>query len=350
MVNGPVGRASVLRAPDGVTPDGVAFVPTEDVLLLAVELPAMTQAQRRASIAFAVEDRIAQPLDELHVVLGPKTSGGTWLVAVVSRAVLVGHDAIGGGKRLWPDVLIVPVPVTGWTIWVQGGRVLVRLADGTGFATSADLLPSFWAAAGSPPVLSCGDADVPGLSLSGQIAMPETADPSLAQFSLRDRQEGAGIAGLLPKRLGALAAVGLIAVVGHLGLLAADVLALGRIADAREAALRGQLNAPPDASLETELARALAARAPATNAGLLPLLVRTFDALADQTGKVAVQDLRYTAPDDTALLTLEAQDLGTLQAVETALAAAGLGVTAGAATTGNGAAEVQMTLRGGGGT
>ena len=345
MVDGHASKGSVLLAPKGVV-----FVPTEDVLLLAVDLPKMTPAQRRAAIGFAIEDRIAQPLDEIHVVLGPQTSGGPWLVAVVARSVLAAYGTAIEGIRLWPDVVVVPVPAVGWTVWADGERVLVRLADGSGFATSAALLPSFWAAAGSPPVVSCADIDVPGITLSGKVSLPDSTDPALAGFSLHEARAGNGLAGMLPKRLGALAAAFLVGVGGHLALLAIDVVALGRIAEAREKALLSQLNAPPDAILETELARALAERDPASSGGVLHLLVRAFDALADQTGKVSIQDLRYTAADDTAVLTIEAQDLGTLQAVETALAEAGLGVTSGAATTGDGAAEVQMTLRGGGGT
>lgn len=71
-------------------------------------------------------------------------------------------------------------------------------------------------------MLSCDDAVAPGLTLSGQVAMPETADPSLAQFSLRDGHEGVGIAGLLPKRLVTQAAVGLVALVGRV-----DAVGLG---------------------------------------------------------------------------------------------------------------------------
>ncbi|NUB42762.1 hypothetical protein GEU84_000050 [Fertoebacter nigrum] len=322
-------------------PPGVVWLPGEDVLLLAVELPAMPAAQRRAAIGFAVEDRIAQPLDEVDVILGPALGPSTWLAAVVAR----NRRPQAGGARLLPDTLALPVPAAGWAVWA-GARVLVRPADGSGFACRPTDLALFWAAAGAPPItLYAGDLP-PGMAVTARAALPAAIAPALAGFDLAQHRHGAGQG--LPRGLGALAAVLTLAVAGHLALMAADVLALSRLSASREAELRVALTAagqPPGADLDTSLARALAARQPAGQGGFLPLMAQVFAAMAPEAGHVTLRDLRYDAAEGSAQATLDAPDLATLQGLETALAAAGLAVTAGAATTGDGGAEVQMTLR-----
>ncbi len=336
-------RAAGLRAPDGI-----ALVPTENVLLLVVALPAMAAAQRRAAVGFAVEDRIAQALDDVQVVLGPQMAPGVWLVAVTARSVLSGLAKTDPQALLWPDVLLVPVPRAGWAVLAEPGRVLVRLPDGTGFATSAAAWPAFWAAAGSPGVTLFGGVLPATVPVVAQGDLPATADPALSGFDLRAGLPRSGGGQFLSRGARHLLAVCGVAMLAHLTLLVVDVTALARLAGQREQDLRAELNAPPGSDLDLLLAQALVARQPTDQSGVLGLLSGTFAAIAAEAGRVSVQTLRYAAAEDAAVLTLEAPDLATLQAVESALAAAGLGVTAGAATTRDGAAEVQMTIRGGG--
>lgn len=113
--------------------------------------------------------------------------------------------------------------------------------------------------------------------------------------------------------------------------------------------MRAVLNTPPDSDLDAALTQALALRQPADGGrGVSGLLTQVFAAIGSQAGRVSVQDLRYAATENEAALTVEAPDLATLQAVQTSLSGTGLAVTAGAATTSDGAAEVQITIREGG--
>ena len=330
-------------------PDGIALVPGADVLLLAVELPVMPASQRRAAVGYAVEDQIAQPLDEVQVVLGPQLSQTLWLVAVIARSVLAAHVTDKADLALWPDVFLVPVPRSGWAVWAGEGRALVRLPDGTGFAASVQNLPGFWSAAGSPEIiLYAGDLPA-ALAITARQELPLTPDPTLLGFDLRAGLSGPRGRLSLPTGARSVLIVAVVAVLAHLGLLIADVVALTRLANAKESELRILLNAPADSDLDAALTQALAQRQPADGGGgVLDLLTQVFGAIGTQTGRVSVQDLRYVATQNEAVLTLEAPDLATLQAVQTALSDTGLAVTAGAATTSDGAAEVQMTIRRGG--
>lgn len=330
-------------------PDGVSLVPSEDVLLLAVDLPAMPASQRRASVGFAVEDRIAQSLDDVQVVLGPQVSPGLWLVAVVAKSSLANLTTDKTEAALWPDVLLVPVPRSGWAVWAGMERALVRLPDSTGFAAPSHSLPAFWAAAGSPDITLYGGFLPASLPITARAELPVEPDPTLRDFDLRAGRNGAGSRLYLPTGAPSFFLIAMVAAVAHLGLLVADVIALNQLASHKEAELRAMLNAPLDADLDAALTEALALRQPADGGrGVLGLLTQVFSAIGAQAGRVSVQSLRYVAAENEAVLTVEAPDLATLQLVQTDLSGTGLEVTAGAATSSDGAAEMQLTIRGAG--
>ena len=50
------------------------LVPTEQVRLLAVDLPLANHAKRLAALPFAIEDKIAEPLENVHIALGKELS------------------------------------------------------------------------------------------------------------------------------------------------------------------------------------------------------------------------------------------------------------------------------------
>ena len=248
------------------------------------------------------------------------------------------------GHRLLPDVLTLPVPPEGWAVLGQPGRLLVRLSDGTGFATAADNAVALWTMAGTPPVQSCGGPLPEGLAVAGTLPMPDAPDPALARFDLMAGMRPSG--GLLLPRGWRLAlAVAAAFLLGHLLIATADMIALSRLQSAHETKLRAALSAagqPVGDDLTASLNQALSASGAAPASGFLDLAVQVFAAMADQAGQVTLSELRYG--QDSIVMTLEAADLAALQQIEARLSDAGLTVQAGAATTRDGAAEVQMTV------
>jgi general secretion pathway protein L len=329
------------EAPALVGPAGVILVRTEDVLVLAVTLPQMPAAQRRVAVAFAVEDQIARAVDDVHVVLGPQM-GLAWLVAVVAREVLAGWPK----GRLVPDVFMLPMPAAGeWSVWVQGDRVLVRCADGAGFATSVPAFGVFHLAAGRPGLVLYGGALPDGFAVLRRDVLP-AMDARFARFDLNGAR-AQGYAKRLPRGLRGFGILLGVAAVGHLGLLGVDTLALTRLRDTKMAAVRVAAGLAEDANIEAAVAQAMVVQQPGARGAFLPQLSTVFAAIGVQSGKVAVRDLRYLASAGSIVMTVEAQDIATLQAAETALHDAGLAVASGAATSGNGLAEQQLTITGG---
>ena len=335
-------------------PKGVTFVPTEIALLLNVTLPNMAASQRRSAVQFAIEDKIAQPLDQVHVVLGPKVqdigTSSAWLVAVINAAVMESYVAAepANAQLMLLDVLALQVPNEGeWTVLAIDGRVLVRLPDWSGFATTTEMLPIFWKAAGSPKIMRVGGVWPFELPVAAQVVLEKSFNPNLLKFDLRSGRFGRTGAGW-PKGIRAIAIVSALAITGHLSLLALDVIGLRRIAATQETALRLALEAAGQqivGDIDSTLTTALAAQNQRVSSEFLPILAQSFGAISPQSGQLQIRDLRFAEAQNALTLTIEAPDLAALQTAETAFAAAGLQVSAGAATTADGAAEAQMTLR-----
>ena len=327
------------------TASDVTFIPGEDVLLLAVDLPAMSPAQRRAAIGFAVEDSLAQPLEEVHVALGPQLASGSWLVGVASRDLLAGI-AIPQGHRLVPDTLVVPAPEAGWAVLGQDGRVLVRLPDGSGFAADPVWTSQLWQVAGMPRVLSYGGPLPQDMTVAETAPLPQAQDGVVAQFDLRAGMrmpEGFRLSRGWAMAAGILAAF----LLGHLVIATADLAALNRIEADRAEQLRALLAAsgiPASDDLSEAVSRALVAQEPPAQGTFLDLSSELFDVISDHAGDATLRELRYTSAQHSMVMTVEAGSLEALQDIENTLLAAGFAVQTGAATTGEGKAEVSMTV------
>jgi general secretion pathway protein L len=261
---------------------------------------------------------------------------------VVARDVLT---ALPKG-RLVPDVFMLPMPAVGeWSVWVQGERVLVRCADGTGFATPTGSFAVYHLAAGRPGLVLYGGELPDGFAVLRRDVLP-AMDARFAKFDLNIAR-AQSYATRLPRGLRGFGILLGVAAMGHLALLAVDTLALTRLRDTKVAAVRVAAGLADRANIEAAVAQAMVVQQARPQNAFLPQLSTVFAAMGVQSGKVAVRDLRYLASAGSIVMTVEAQDIATLQAVETALNDAGLVVASGAATSGNGLAEQQLTITGG---
>ena len=88
-------RATLAEAGQALGDDEiVALVPAEDILLTEVALPPIRQAKRRLAAArFALEDRLAGRIEQLHFALGAK--------------IVLDEAVIGGVVRLFGRALNV---------------------------------------------------------------------------------------------------------------------------------------------------------------------------------------------------------------------------------------------------
>lgn len=337
---------------------GVAavLVPSELVLVLAVDLPLPTRRRRLEALPFAVEDALAEPIDAVHLALGAEIAPRRHLVGVVAHGVMRQwaaqlEDAGLSHAALIPDALALPRPPSGsWSVDISGGRALIRVEDGTGFAVPADRLPAAWAAGGAPSCISYGDPLPEGMTLADNGI---TADPLAARLivPLLDLRQGVYARprnALAPawRRLAIVAAGGLLA---HAAIAAADTAALRNIAADRETETQALLaEKAPGLVVGDNLVAAASNLLPNDAGGssrLLPLLARTSTALAPLGAQVAVRDLSWVEAEGALGLDLDAPDLATLQRVQATLDAAGLEAEVGAAAAGDGSAAGKIIVR-----
>ena len=347
-------RASLVFAPP-VTKRPCVLVPSEKVLLVAVDLPLSSHRQRVEAVPFAVEGLLAQPLSAVHVVLGPPVAPKRFLAAIVDHETMAEWSALCAGAglaeaRLWPDVLTLPIPPSdSWAVLAKNGRVLVRQGDGSGFGIGFGGLETAWKLAGSPSITSFGDALDARFLPQAAAGLDCPIDLAAAGFDLRQGlYAGTSFAnsGFL-RRASSMLGVGAL-IVGALHI--ADTVTLSRLAAAREATARTMLSAVmPELSPQEDLAAAMARLAPKNAAArpgrFLPLLVRVGEALNPQSEGLTVQSMSYDVGDGELSLQVAAEDLAALQRVEAALTDSGMRATSGVATADNGAAEVRIVIR-----
>ncbi len=331
----------------------VVPVASDGMLILRLTLPPLAGAQRRAAAQFAVEPYLAQPLEAVRVILGPRLeeAGAAYL------AVVVAHDTLGdlmarhptGRADLVPDVLLLPRPPSDhWTVAQREGRFLARLPDGTGFSAAEPGFRAVWQLAGQPGIQWVHGAAPADLALSSHstdnlVWQPE---PALAGFNLAGdrlpewRQ---------PRKLLALAAVLTLGLGAHMALLAHETQRLATAADAAEVRLRQVLadrGIAVGASVDAAAAAAAALKGVAADDGkaFLPLLSAALHAMQVQSGLVALQDLAFDKHGGKLTLTLLASDLGPLQDSAALLTKAGLGAALGVLTAGQGQARATVAI------
>lgn len=350
--------AAGLRVP---RPDEVAITgrramlaPSEDILLTTVDLPMASRRQRAAAVGFAVEDVVAESLDDVHVVLGPEITRGRHLACVMRHDRMAAWNRALAGTahgrcRILPDALAVPRPAPGrWNMRLSGDRVVVRTPDGGGFAGRSKFTLRAWEAAERPDLLGLGERWPGGPELSEPEPGDLVADSIASRLDLRTgpyaREDGA-VGGLA--RRGAVIAG--LAIAAKLGVMAYDADRLNDLYAQRSTeAAALLLRHAPDLRTAPDTAAALLSLLPRreiTRSGRILHVVSEMSAALDPDGEgVALGKLRYSAAEGSLTLSVTAADLSALQRIEQRFTAAGLTPSSGAATAREGAAEAVITL------
>lgn len=315
------------------------LVPSEDVLVVAVDLPFASRRQREAAAPFAVEGLIAQPLDQVHVALGMEVAPNRHLCGVVRLDVMARWVALldqAGLHQvvLTPDALMLAAPPTGaWRLVIEGDRALVRTEDGAGFAIDLQGLSAAWEIAGRPRLVSAGDP-LPEIMREGvddsTFELTTTGRPLLVAPPLDLRQGAFAARHARPRSMArTLGRVAAAAVAAHLAILVVDTVALDRSADRAEARTRQLLAArAPGAESEPDLVAAVDRVAPeasgASGGPFIATLGRVSAALPGT--RTRFRAITY-APDQPLELAVSAPDAAALDAAVRALNQTGLQAT-----------------------
>lgn len=138
------------------------IIPGEEVLLTRAPLPPIRGASRRLQAArYALEDRLAGRVDQLHFALaGAGDDQGETPVAVIEhermRMLCQALDAADiDAVRILPDYMALAVPAPGcWQLAAADDRLLARTSAASGFACDTDLWPLLAASLDTPEAVT----------------------------------------------------------------------------------------------------------------------------------------------------------------------------------------------------
>jgi general secretion pathway protein L len=308
---------------DGI-PRVVVLWPAERATVLTVDVPARSREQLAKAVPFAVEDRLIDPLESLHLTFDELPEGGQRVVALRRDLVRAWLDDLRGrgvepdAARL--DALALPMRAAAAGLAVDddgagGRRVLLRTAPGTVWAgLESELSDWFEVLAADLPrpwqADLLGRASPAATPAEVEIRRPDAGRELLAVLAAEVAANRAGpellVGDYTPARRGERGRravrwmLGLAATLA--ALLLADVLvanfALSRRADALAAAQMalhreaypGAPDTPdPRARIEADLGRA----APGAGRGDALELVARVAPLVTRSTRVALKSLEY---------------------------------------------------------
>ena len=139
----------------------VVLVPSAQVLLLDAPAMSKQRAQLAKAVPFALEDRLASPVEELHFALGAQAADASIPVAVVARTVLRGWIqtlAQHGihADALIPETLALPYADDCATLLIENEHALLRSGATQASVCETANLPA-WLIASAPTALEVFD-------------------------------------------------------------------------------------------------------------------------------------------------------------------------------------------------
>jgi general secretion pathway protein L len=139
----------------------LALVPGERVLLYHVAIPARSRAAQLQALPYALEDRLSEDLEAMHIVPGQRLPDGRLLAAVAARRDMdlwLGwlREAGIGAHYLLPDTALLPEAAPDrLRIYRAGVRCLVSVPGGEPLVLADEVLPWWlqqWKAQRDEPV------------------------------------------------------------------------------------------------------------------------------------------------------------------------------------------------------
>lgn len=182
------GAAAVLGLPPPETvaraQTVIVLVPGAEVLLLEAPALSKNRTQLAKAVPFALEDQLAQPVEELHFALAETVEGGSVGVAAVAHGKLKAWLAQLAEAGIQPDVLLPEsLALPAGALLIESGSAQLRLGPWRAATMEPDLLAEWleFADDGSLPEIEVFDTRfLPPLALPRVRAYHERQGDALA--------------------------------------------------------------------------------------------------------------------------------------------------------------------------
>ncbi|MEE8427993.1 MAG: type II secretion system protein GspL [Gammaproteobacteria bacterium] len=121
----------------------VLIVPGDEVLLTEVSVPTRKRQKILRAVPYALEEQVADDVENLHFALGPQLDGGSYPVAIVAHSCVQrwlekAADAGLSVDMVVPDSLLVPVNPAGWSVVLERDQVLLRTGPFAAFCADRE--------------------------------------------------------------------------------------------------------------------------------------------------------------------------------------------------------------------
>ena len=125
----------------------VLILPGEDILMSQVTLPIRQMAKLRKAIPYALEDKLAADVEELHFAIGQRNQDINDVAIIEKQRLdqwLEPFDKHQVKPRaVVPDILSLPWKNEEWTVLQEDDRALVRTGQYAGFCCDRDNIETF---------------------------------------------------------------------------------------------------------------------------------------------------------------------------------------------------------------
>ena len=129
----------------------VVLAPGIDCLLASAKIPGRNRQKLMRAVPYALEEQVADEVENLHFALGPALEDGVWSVAALQRQYMDAllAAAVGAGldvQQVIPEQLAIPFSEGGISVVIEGEVALVRTGRQAGYAIDKDNLGPLLAA------------------------------------------------------------------------------------------------------------------------------------------------------------------------------------------------------------
>ncbi len=124
----------------------ILIIPGEFLVLTQAKVPGRQLATRLKAIPYALEDNLAEDVENLHFAIGELATGMSIPVAVMRHHTLRSwlETCAQGGitpAAVVPDILLLPCEEGAWSLLLENERAVLRNGPWQGFAIEQDNLP-----------------------------------------------------------------------------------------------------------------------------------------------------------------------------------------------------------------
>lgn len=130
--------------------DVVVYVPTANVTMINLTLPDMPQTQRAQAALYAIEEQLAEDVQELHAVVWEQAEKHLYSMAIIRKSLL--QDWLNKlqainifPSAIFPDIVTIPAADDEWAVVTHGELIYVKIAQEMGFAIEGDYIQSILA-------------------------------------------------------------------------------------------------------------------------------------------------------------------------------------------------------------